>query len=143
MPEAARLVQLAVDEGKRLGHPSDAPSRGPVRGELPFSDPGDVFFPPVRLDRGRLDVHYVGLLGVVPLEKGEHTRLVRGVLVHGFRTRWIRGSPRGFVVTRGVGLESDRGLSDVACENIREDSDPPGRDLGKLVRFSLYRRAHG
>jgi hypothetical protein len=26
------LVQLDVDDGKRLGHPRDAPSLGPIRG---------------------------------------------------------------------------------------------------------------
>jgi hypothetical protein len=29
------LVQLAVDEGKRLAHPGDAPGLGPVQGEFP------------------------------------------------------------------------------------------------------------
>jgi hypothetical protein len=78
----------------------------------------------------------------VPLEEGEHVRLVRGVLVHGFRTCWIRESPRGFVVTRGVGLEDDRGLSDVARENVRGDGDPPGRNLGELVRLLVVPAGH-
>jgi hypothetical protein len=26
------LVQFAVDDGERLGHPGDAPSLGPIRG---------------------------------------------------------------------------------------------------------------
>jgi hypothetical protein len=92
------LVQLAVNEGKGLGHPGDAPGRGPVRGEFPSSHPGDIFVAPVSLDRSWLDVHHVGLVGAIPLEEGKHVRLVRGVLIRGFRTRWIRGSPRGFCV---------------------------------------------
>jgi hypothetical protein len=32
-------------------------------------------------------------------------------------------------------LEDDRGLSDIAGENVRGDGDPPGRDLGQLVRL--------
>jgi hypothetical protein len=43
------LVQLAVDEGKGLGHPGDAPGRGPVRGELPSSHPGNILVAPVSL----------------------------------------------------------------------------------------------
>jgi hypothetical protein len=101
------VVQLAFNEGKRLGHPGNAPSRGPVRGEFPSSHPGNVFVTPVRFGRSWLDVHDVISVGAIPLEKGEYVRLVRGVLVHGFRTRWVRGSPRGFSVTRGVGLEDD------------------------------------
>jgi hypothetical protein len=34
-----------------------------------------------------------------------------------------------------VRLEDDRWLSDVAGENVRGDGDPPGRDLGQLVRL--------
>jgi hypothetical protein len=36
-----------------------------------------------------------------------------------------------------VRLEDDRGLSDVASENVRGDGDPPGRDLGQLVRLLI------
>jgi hypothetical protein len=80
------LVQLAVDEGKGLGHPGDASGRGPVCGEFPTGYPGYILVTPVSLDGGWLDVHHVGLVGAIPLEEGEHVRLVRGVLIHGFRT---------------------------------------------------------
>jgi hypothetical protein len=73
------LVQLAVDEGKGLGHPGDAPGRGLVRGELPSSHPGNILVAPVSLDGGWLDVHHVSSVGAIPLEEGEHVRLVRGV----------------------------------------------------------------
>jgi hypothetical protein len=41
------LVQLAVDEGQRLGHPGNASGLGSVRGEFPSIHPGDVFVSPV------------------------------------------------------------------------------------------------
>jgi hypothetical protein len=136
------LVQLAVSEGKGLGHPGDAPGRGPVRGEFPSSHPGDILVAPVSLDRGWLDVHHISPVGAVPLVEGEHVRLVRGVLIHGFRTRWIRGSPRGFRATRGVRLEDDRGLGDVTGKNVRRDRNPPGRDFGQLVHLFVVPAGH-
>jgi hypothetical protein len=45
-------------------------------------------------------------------------------------------------VVRGVGLEGDRGLSDVARENVRGDGDPPGRDLGEFVRLFVVPAGH-
>jgi hypothetical protein len=41
-----------------------------------------------------------------------------------------------------VRLEGDRGLSDVAGENVRGDGDPPGRDLGQLVRLLVVPAGH-
>jgi hypothetical protein len=70
------LLQLAVDEGEGFGHPGDAPGLRPVRGEFPSVHPSDVFVAPVRLAGGWLDIHDFGLAGVVPLEEGEHLRLV-------------------------------------------------------------------
>jgi hypothetical protein len=70
------LVQLAVDESERLGHPGDASLLGSVRGELPSVHPGDVLVTPVSLVGGWLYVHGLGLVGVVPFEQGEHIRLV-------------------------------------------------------------------
>jgi hypothetical protein len=136
------LVQLAVDEGEGLGHPGDASARGPVRGEFPSGHPGHILVTPVGLDGGWLDVHHISPIGAIPLEEGEHVRLVRGVLIHGFRTSWIRGSPRGFCVVRGVRLEGDRGLSNVAGENVRGDGDPPRRDLGQPVRLLVVPAGH-
>jgi hypothetical protein len=37
MPNAARLVQLAVDDSKRLGHPGDAYDLGPIWGKFPVT----------------------------------------------------------------------------------------------------------
>jgi hypothetical protein len=136
------LIQLAVNEGKGLGHPGDAPGRGPVQGEFPSSHPGDILVAPVSLDRGWLDVHHISAVGAVSLEEGEYVRLVRGVLIHGFHTRWIRGSPRGFRVARGVRLEDDRGLGDITGKNVRGDGGPPGRDLGQLVRLLIVPAGH-
>jgi hypothetical protein len=82
------LVQLAVDESERLGHPGDAPSLGSVRGELPSVHPSDVLVAPVPLVGGRLYIHGLELVGAVPFKQGEHVRLVRGVLVHGLRACW-------------------------------------------------------
>jgi hypothetical protein len=107
------LVQLTVDEGEGFGHPDDAPGLGPVRGKFPSVDPSDIFVAPVHLAGGWLDVHGFGLIGAVPLEEGEHERLVRGVLIHGLCARGIRGSPRGFRAVRGVQLEGDGRLGDV------------------------------
>ena len=45
-------------------------------------------------------------------------------------------------MARGVGLEDARGLSDVARENIRGDGDPPGRNLGQLVRLLVVPAGH-
>jgi hypothetical protein len=64
------LAQLAVNEGKRLGHPGNAPGRGLVRGEFPSNHLGNVFVAPVRFDRSWLDVHYVSPVNAVPLEEG-------------------------------------------------------------------------
>jgi hypothetical protein len=83
------LVQLAVDESEGLGHPGDAPGLGPVRGEFPSVHPGDILVAPVHLAGGWFDIHGFGLVGTVPLEQGEHVRIVRGVLVHGLCARWI------------------------------------------------------
>jgi hypothetical protein len=41
-----------------------------------------------------------------------------------------------------VRLEGDRGLSNIAGENVRWDSDPPGRDLGQLVRLLVVPAGH-
>jgi hypothetical protein len=41
-----------------------------------------------------------------------------------------------------VRLEDDRGLSDIAGKNVRGDSDPPGRDLGQLVRLLVVPSGH-
>jgi hypothetical protein len=129
------LVQLAVDEGEGLGHPGDAPGLGSIRGELSSVHPGDVRVAPVHLAGAWLDVHCFDLAGVVPLEEGEHVRLVRGVLVLGHCARWIRGSSRGFCAVRGVRLEGDRRLGDILGKGVRGDGDLPRRDLGKLVRL--------
>jgi hypothetical protein len=101
------LVQLVVDEGEGFGHPGDAPGLGPVRGEFPPVLPGDVLVAPVNLAGGWFDVHGFGLVGTVPLEEGEHVRLVRGILVYGLCACWPRGSPQGFRAVRGVRLEVD------------------------------------
>jgi hypothetical protein len=45
-------------------------------------------------------------------------------------------------VARGVRLEDDRGLSDVAGKNVRGDGDPPGRDLGQVVRLLVVPAVH-
>jgi hypothetical protein len=136
------LVQLTVDEGEGLGHPRDASGLGPVRGELPSSHPSDILVAPISLDRSWLDIHHIGFVGATPLEEGEYVRLVRGVLVHGLRACWIQGSPRGFCVARGVRLEDDGGLGDITGENVRWDGDPPGRDLGQLVRLLVVPAGH-
>jgi hypothetical protein len=41
-----------------------------------------------------------------------------------------------------VRLEGDRGLSNIAGENVRGDGDPPGRDLGQLVRLLVVLAGH-
>jgi hypothetical protein len=41
------LVQLAVDYGEQLGHPSDAPGFRPVWGKFPSIYPSEVFGPPI------------------------------------------------------------------------------------------------
>jgi hypothetical protein len=136
------LVQLAVDESEGLGHPSDAPGLGPVRREFPSVHPGDILVTPVHLAGGWFDVHGFGLVGAIPLEQGEHVRLVRGVLIHGLCARWIRGSPRGSRAVRGVRLGVDGRLGDVSSEDVRGDGDPPRRDLGKLVRLLIIPTGH-
>jgi hypothetical protein len=84
------LVQLIVDHGERLSFSGDAPGLGPIRGEFPLIDLGKVLGPPLLRSGGRLCFDGLGFACAVPLEQGEHERLVRGVLVHGFRTRWTR-----------------------------------------------------
>jgi hypothetical protein len=129
------LVQLAIDESERLGHPGNAPSLGSIRGEFLSIHPGDVLVAPVPLAGGRLYVHGLGLDGAIPLDQGEHVRLVRGILVHGLHAYWIRGSPRGFFAARGAWLEVDRWLSDVSRKNVRGNSDSPRSDFGELIRL--------
>jgi hypothetical protein len=41
-----------------------------------------------------------------------------------------------------VRLEDDGGLGDVTGENVRRDGDPPGRDLGQLVRLLIVPARH-
>jgi hypothetical protein len=72
-------------------------------------------------DRG----HGHGHVRAVPLEQGEHERLVRGVLVHRLHACWVRGSPRGFLLTQGCRLEVDGRSGDVPRKNVRGDGDPP------------------
>jgi hypothetical protein len=136
------LVQLAVDEGEGLGHPSDAPGLESIRGELPLAQPGGILVAPIRPDGGCLDVHRFGLVGTISLEEGEHIRLVRGVLIHGLRACRNRGSPRGFRVARGVRLEGDGGLGDIPSKYVRGDSDPPRRDFCPLVRLLVVVVGH-
>jgi hypothetical protein len=136
------LVQLAVDEGEGFGHPGDVPGLRPVRGKFSSVDPSDIFVAPVHLAGGRLDVHGFGLVGAVPLEEGEHERLVRGVLVHGLCAYWIRGSPRGFCAIRGVRLEGDGWLGDIPSEDVRGDGDPSRCDFGELVRLLVVPAGH-
>jgi hypothetical protein len=119
------LVKLTVDESERLGHPGDAPSLGSVRGELPSVHPSDVLVAPVPLVGGRLYIHGLELVGAVPFEQGEHVRLVLGVLVHGLRACWTRGSPRVFFAARGARLEVDRWLGDVPRKNVRGNGNSP------------------
>jgi hypothetical protein len=141
MPEAARLYNSLSTRAKDLV-PGDAPGLGPVRGEFPSVHPSDILVAPIHLAGGWLDVHGFGLVGAVPLEEGEHERLVRGVLVHGLRARWIRGSPRGFCPIRGVRLEGDGQSSDVPSEDVRGDGDPSRCDLGEHVRLLVVQAGH-
>jgi hypothetical protein len=138
--KGGKLVQLAVDKGERFGHPGDAPGLRPVRGEFSSVHPSDVFVAPVHPTGGRLDIHDFGLVGVVPLEEGEHVRLIRGVLVHGLWAFWIRGSPRGFRVVRGVWLEGDGRLGDIPSEDVRGTVICPDAILPNSSASSLYRR---
>jgi hypothetical protein len=41
-----------------------------------------------------------------------------------------------------VRLEDDGGLGDVTDKNVRRDGDPPGRDLGQLVRLLIVPAGH-
>jgi hypothetical protein len=41
------LVQLAINDGERLGHPGDAPGLGPIQGKFPSIHPSEVFCPPI------------------------------------------------------------------------------------------------
>jgi hypothetical protein len=104
--------------------------------------PGNVLVAPVPFVRGRLYVHGLGLVGAIPLEQGEHVRLVRGVLVHGLRACWTRGSPRGFFTARGAWLEVDGRLGDVPRKDIRGNGDAPRRDFGELVRLLVVPARH-
>jgi hypothetical protein len=62
------LVQLAVDEGERLGHPGNVSRLGSVRGQLPSVHPGDVLVAPVPHVGGWLCIHGLGLVGAIPFE---------------------------------------------------------------------------
>jgi hypothetical protein len=95
------LVQLTVDCSERFGHPGDAPGLGPIRGKFPSINPSEVFGPPILCAGGGLCLHGLSFVHAITLKQGEHERLVRGVLVHGLRARWIRGNLRGFLLTRG------------------------------------------
>jgi hypothetical protein len=58
------LVQLAVVDGGRLGHPGDATGLGPVQGKFPSIHPSEVFGPPILLAGGWLCVQ--GLASSTP-----------------------------------------------------------------------------
>jgi hypothetical protein len=81
------LVQLVVDYGERLGHPSDAPGFEPVWGKFLSIYPSEVFGPPILRVGGWLCLHGLGFICTIALEQGEHERLVQGVLVHVLRAR--------------------------------------------------------
>jgi hypothetical protein len=62
------LVQLAVDDGERLGHPGDAPGLGPIRGKFPSIHPSEVFGLPILRMGGWLCLHGFGLVCIVAFE---------------------------------------------------------------------------
>jgi hypothetical protein len=70
------LVQLAVDESERLGHPGDASSLGSVRGDLPSIHPGDVLVAPIPLIGGWLRILARGALCCAALAGRGATRVV-------------------------------------------------------------------
>jgi hypothetical protein len=45
-------------------------------------------------------------------------------------------------VARGVRLEDDGGLGDIVGKNVRGDGNPPGRDLGQLIRLLVVPAGH-
>jgi hypothetical protein len=136
MPEAALLYSWSSTRVKDLAILAMRLASDRSEGSSPRSiQVIYILVVPVHLAGGWFDVHGFGLVGVVPLEQGEHVRLVRGVLVHGLCARWIRGSPRGFRAVRGVRLEVDGRLGDVPSEDVWGDGDLPRRDLGELVRL--------
>jgi hypothetical protein len=141
MPEAARLYSTPSTRVKDLAILAMRLASDRSEGSSPWSIQA-IYLSPVHLAGGWFDVHGFGLVGAVPLEEGEHVHLVRGVLVHGLCARWIRGSPRGFRAARGVRLEVDGRLGDVPSEDVREDGDPPRRDLGELVRLLVIPAGH-
>jgi hypothetical protein len=58
----ASLVQLAVNYGERLGHPSDALGFRPVWGKFPSIHPSEVFGPPILHAGGWLCLHGLGFI---------------------------------------------------------------------------------
>jgi hypothetical protein len=81
------LVQLAVDEGERLGHPGNAPGLKPIRGKFPSIHPGEVFGLLILRAGGWFCLDGLRLVCPITLQQGEHELLVRGVLVDGLCTR--------------------------------------------------------
>jgi hypothetical protein len=140
MPGTARLYSSPVDEGERFGHLGNAPGLRPIRGKLPSIHPGEVLGPPVLHAGGWLCVHGLGFVCTVTLDQGEHKRLVRGVLIHRLRARWIRGSPRGFLLTRGVGLRLTDGLATSRAKTFGGTVIRPDAILASWSASSLYRR---
>jgi hypothetical protein len=90
--------------------------------------------------RGRFCLHGLSFVHVVTLEQGEHERLVRGVLVHGFRARWIRGSPRGFLLVRGWRPEVDDGFATSCAKTFGGMVIRPNAIFASSYASSLYLR---
>jgi hypothetical protein len=69
------VVQLAVNYSERLGLPGDAPSFGPIQGEFPSINLGEVLGPQYSAWGPALSP-WPWLRRAIPLEQGEYERLV-------------------------------------------------------------------
>jgi hypothetical protein len=91
------LVQLAVDEGERFGHPGDVPDLGPIRGKLSSIHPGDILVPPVLRAGGGgwLYVHGLGFVHVVPSSKESTNASFEGSSSMSSVPAGFEGAPEG------------------------------------------------
>jgi hypothetical protein len=89
------LIQHAIDHSERLGFSGDAPGLGPIRGELPSSDPSEVFGPPI-LHAGGVPVSVaLALSAPYPSSRESTNASVEGSSSMGSAPTGLEGAPEG------------------------------------------------
>jgi hypothetical protein len=95
-PRCGALVQLAVDHGKGLGFPGDAPSLGPIRGEAPRSIQARYLAPNPSRGGGGVSISMASASPAsYPSSKESTIASFEGPSSKGFTPARLEGAPEG------------------------------------------------